>query len=115
MPHGEGTGPVGAGPMTGRAAGYCAGYPMPGYANPIGGRGFWGCGRGRGWRNWLFPTGLPRWARTGRGFAGAARGATAPDIVPDEIEALKRQAQSLEGTLGEIRARIEQLETQQKA
>ena len=48
MPGGDGTGPMGMGPMTGRAAGYCAGYAMPGYANPIGGRGrgFWGCGRG---------------------------------------------------------------------
>jgi hypothetical protein len=37
--------------MTGRAAGYCAGYSVPGYVNPAGaygrGRG-WGRGRGRG-------------------------------------------------------------------
>ena len=39
MPGGDGTGPAGMGPMTGRAAGYCAGYPVPGYANPIPGRG----------------------------------------------------------------------------
>jgi len=26
MPRGDGTGPWGLGPMTGRAAGYCAGY-----------------------------------------------------------------------------------------
>jgi len=38
MPRGDGTGPAGMGPMTGRAAGYCAGYPMPGYMNPIAGR-----------------------------------------------------------------------------
>lgn len=47
MPRGDATGPAGLGPMTGRAAGYCAGYNMPGYANPIGGRGF-GMGYGRG-------------------------------------------------------------------
>ncbi len=35
MPLGDGTGPAGAGPMTGRAAGFCAGYPVPGYMNPI--------------------------------------------------------------------------------
>ena len=54
MPGGDGTGPGGMGPMTGRAAGYCAGYPMPGFMNPIAGRGFWGGGRGRGgWgRGW---------------------------------------------------------------
>jgi len=40
MPAGDGTGPLGFGPMTGRAAGYCAGYPVPGYMNPIPGQGF---------------------------------------------------------------------------
>ena len=54
MPRGDRTGPAGMGPMTGRGAGYCAGYPMPGsyadppqyglgeyqpYAYPVGGRG----------------------------------------------------------------------------
>ena len=38
MPAGDGTGPAGMGPMTGRAAGFCAGYPTPGYMNPYGGR-----------------------------------------------------------------------------
>ena len=41
MPAGDRTGPFGLGPMTGRQAGYCAGYPLPGYMNPIPGRGFW--------------------------------------------------------------------------
>jgi hypothetical protein len=54
MPKGDKTGPYGAGPMTGRAAGYCAGYSVPGYMNPRRGygRGFgrgWGRGFGRGW------------------------------------------------------------------
>ena len=35
MPFGDGTGPGGYGPMTGRAAGFCAGYAVPGYANPV--------------------------------------------------------------------------------
>jgi hypothetical protein len=38
MPAGDGTGPMGMGPFTGRAAGYCAGYSVPGYMNPYGGR-----------------------------------------------------------------------------
>lgn len=43
MPGGDRTGPAGMGPMTGRAAGFCAGYPVPGYMNPAGGRaGFYG-------------------------------------------------------------------------
>lgn len=33
MPRGNGTGPNGMGPMTGRAAGYCAGYNVAGFAN----------------------------------------------------------------------------------
>ena len=45
MPRGDGTGPMGMGPMTGRAAGYCAGYPVPGYMNPTGGR--WAFGPAR--------------------------------------------------------------------
>jgi hypothetical protein len=39
MPFGNGTGSAGMGPMTGRAAGFCAGYPVPGYMNPVGARG----------------------------------------------------------------------------
>jgi hypothetical protein len=40
MPAGDGTGPLGLGSVTGRAAGYCAGFPFPGYLNPIVGRAF---------------------------------------------------------------------------
>lgn len=82
MPGGDRTGPAGMGPMTGRAAGYCAGYGMPGYLNPIFGRGYGGWGRGYGgwgrgyggwgggWghRNWYYATGLPGWARAGWGY-----------------------------------------------
>ena len=46
MPRGDGTGPWGLGPMTGRGAGFCAGYRAPRYMN-FGGRGL-GFGRGRG-------------------------------------------------------------------
>ncbi len=56
MPFGDRTGPLGLGPMTGRAMGYCAGYAVPGFMNPWPGfgrgRGFWG--RGRGWRRFAF-------------------------------------------------------------
>ena len=53
MPFGDGTGPRGMGPMTGRGAGYCAGFGMPGFANPIPGRRFLGLGLGR--RRWVGP------------------------------------------------------------
>jgi hypothetical protein len=36
MPLGDRTGPLGLGPRTGRGLGYCAGYGVPGYLNPIG-------------------------------------------------------------------------------
>jgi len=69
MPLGDGTGPLGFGPMTGRAAGYCAGYPVPGYLNPVPGRGWFGVGRGG------FPWGWGRGRFFGRGFGfGRGRG-----------------------------------------
>ncbi len=120
MPRGDSTGPAGMGPMTGRAAGYCAGYQTPGYANSARGRGFWGCGRGggRGWRNWFRATGLPWWARAGYGFpAGGpvpmAPYAPAADRGP-ELEDLREQAGFFERALGEIRRRIDQLESEHK-
>ena len=56
MPQGDRTGPNGAGPMTGRGLGYCAGYDSPGYTKgiPAGGRGF-GRGRGFGFRARAIP------------------------------------------------------------
>ena len=42
MPLGDGTGPIGAGPRTGRKAGFCAGWRLPGFLNPL--KGDWGNG-----------------------------------------------------------------------
>jgi len=47
MPFGDGTGPRGMGPMTGRRAGYCAGFSQPGFTNPLPGREWFGFGFGR--------------------------------------------------------------------
>jgi len=49
MPQGDGTGPAGLGPMTGRGMGFCAGFSTPGFMNGGFGRGF-GRGRGFAWR-----------------------------------------------------------------
>ena len=38
MPRRDGMGPEGLGPLTGRAAGYCAGSSTPGCQNPVLGR-----------------------------------------------------------------------------
>jgi hypothetical protein len=57
MPRGDGTGPAGMGPLTGRGAGFCAGFRTPGYLNLFSGRGF-GLGRRRGIRQVPWAVGL---------------------------------------------------------
>ena len=108
MPGGDRTGPRGAGPMTGRAAGYCAGYAAPGYANPGPGRMIGrGGGGGRGWRNQYYATGLPGWVRAGYAPAGAVY----PPAVPvDEVNLLRQQAQALNDQLAVINKRLTELE-----
>jgi hypothetical protein len=109
------------GPMTGRAAGYCAGYSVPGFVNPIPGRGFWGRGRGGGWgrRNRFYATGLTGWQRASAGypaFGGAAYAAPAagpysPAMTREqETEMLKGQAEYFEDALDGIKKRLEELE-----
>jgi hypothetical protein len=120
MPRGDGTGPAGVGPMTGRAAGHCAGYPAPGFMNYRGGRCFWGRGGGRGRRHWYHATGLPGWARAGIGNPawGGPAASYAPVAGPfgptmtaeQELGDLKKQAEYFQDELGEINKRIEQLE-----
>jgi hypothetical protein len=99
-------GPMGMGPRSGRAAGYCAGFDMPGYGNPWLGRGRgWGFGRGGG--GW------------GRGFGGWRRGvawggppygmpwdaASVPDPAT-ERQVLKSQADALRAQLQAIESRL---------
>jgi hypothetical protein len=114
MPFGDRTGPHGFGPRTGRGAGYCSGFGMPGSMNPMPiGAGFGlgrgsglGCfGRGRGWRNWYRETGLPGWARTGYGYP-YARSFTAKD----EADFLRGEAEFLRRQLEDIQNRISSLE-----
>ncbi len=104
MPRGDGTGPTGQGPMTGRAAGYCAGYNVPGFANPVPGRRFWGrsWGRGRGYR----------WYQ--RTYPGYPAPVGYPEPVPyveprDEITYLENVAAQLKKELEAITKRIEEL------
>jgi len=114
MPRGDGTGPDGRGRMTGRGAGYCAGYNVPGYVS---------AGTARG-------LGLARGFRGGRG-AGAGSRAGRPvgpppafirnpqfvdsqqsedDIRDQELRNLRRVAEDLEDELDAVRGRIDQLE-----
>ena len=119
MPGGDRTGPAGMGPMTGRGAGFCAGYSVPGYMNPVGGRGYWGWGRGqgggRGRRYRFFATGMPGWARAGYGYQAPYAAPFAPTVtVEQELEGLKQQAQYFKDALEEINKHIQELEVENK-
>lgn len=111
MPRGDGTGPMGMGPMTGRGAGFCAGYPAAGFMNPIPGRGFWGRGlgfgrgRGQGGRRWAFRGPGPFY-----GPYGAPAVPYAPPTPKEESQFLRDQADALEDQLEQVRKRLDELE-----
>jgi hypothetical protein len=119
MPRGNRTGPLGAGPMTGRGLGHCAGHSAPGYAHegrgmgwsPGCGRGF-GHGRGFGWRHTFRATGLPFWARHGEGPWGRAEERPARE---EELSYLEAQAEVLAEQLDAIQARIDELQGDKEA
>lgn len=106
MPAGDGTGPRGEGPFTGRAMGYCSGYPVGGYASAPGRGGGRG---GRGWRNRYYDTGLP-FARRYQPYREPA-----PPGGPSETDSLKRQVQFIADALEQIAGRVEQLINRRKA
>ncbi|HOE00305.1 MAG TPA: DUF5320 domain-containing protein [Kiritimatiellia bacterium] len=105
MPRGDRTGPQGAGPMTGRGAGYCAGFATPGFAR--GGRGGWGAGRGYGMGRGM-GRGFGRGFGRGRGWPWAAPEMPAPAT---ELATLQQQAKQLQQDLELIQSRIKELET----
>ncbi len=110
MPGGDRTGPLGMGPMTGRAAGYCAGYSVPGYMNPIPRRGFFGRGRGGG----RFGRGMGRgWGRgfSGWGYYGGPAYPFSAELSPEEeASLLKEDAKILKEQLKELQGYIDTLE-----
>ena len=118
MPFGDRTGPQGLGPMTGRGAGYCGGYPAPGSMNPVPGRGFGrgrgfgggrGFGRGRGWGRG-FGWGPAPWGAPYGSYPPAYGPAYAPSYGPEEeATALKDQARYFEEALQDIKKRIEEI------
>ena len=125
MPWGDRTGPLGLGPRTGRALGYCAGYPVPGYMNPGFGRGFgwrrWGPGRGRGfgWRRWwrFAPVPVPvhpqLWEPVQiQPHAYQPSKQEELQMLEDEAKAIEQEQKTLKQELEEIRKRIEELKKQ---
>lgn len=125
MPGGDRRGPAGMGPMTGRVAGYCAGYSAPGFVNAgygpcwgYGRGGGFGRGGGHGWRNQYYATGLTGWQRWGYPYYGGAAQGYAPYYPQsatgysreNELNALKGQAEYMEDSLEGINKRIKELE-----
>lgn len=106
MPRGNKTGPQGQGPMTGRGAGFCAGYTVPGYANDAvpgcGGRfgaGYrHGNGRGQGFGG------------RGLGFQQRLRGAMLNELTAESekaflqnrVEILARELENANTRLAEL-------------
>jgi len=116
MPFGDRTGPLGQGPRTGRGAGYCSGFAVPGSMNQGGGSGSFGRGRGgggRGRRNWFQATGLTGWQRAA-GVSGAppapqAAGLAESDQTQELAGLLKSLTERFERALESIDNRIEGL------
>jgi Family of unknown function (DUF5320) len=98
MPRLDGTGPQGAGPMTGRGRGYCGSNNQGRFYNPTPRfRAMYGLGcrgRGYGWRNNFYANGVPGW------------------VLPtpeQEIADLNTHAELLKTKLDAIQKRIDEL------
>jgi len=107
---------MGMGPMTGRGAGYCSGYGIPGYMNNIPGRGFgrgagFGGRSGRGGRfgfgNRFYAASVPGWQRRTGGYSTAV----VPPDPQEEQQTLRMQAEFLQRELDAIQKRLAELKT----
>ena len=96
MPRGDGTGPSGQGPMTGRGMGYCAGFNAPGFMNPGFNRGF---GRGRGFRANFNQPQLPQPI------------VQQPITETQEKQFLEQELKTLKSEMQEIEKRLKELKT----
>lgn len=112
MPGGDRTGPRGQGSRTGRAAGYCAGYNVPGYMNPAPGRFPGYRGRGRGFRGywWSYPD-YPGYQNLQYpDYPGPPAPYVPHQMEPkDEIRYLEGMAETLKKDLETIEKRINEL------
>ncbi len=128
MPRGDKTGPNGAGPMTGRGAGYCIGNEQPGFANQVGVSGYGrrggqglrrgaGGGRGRGGRgmgrNWAAPGASPEppYNMNEARFSAPAESSYTEN---QERAYLKAQAKEAKRRLEEIEARLAEMKREPK-
>ena len=116
MPRGDGTGPRGGGPMTGRGMGYCVEDNTLGFANPpYFGRGLGirrGFGRGRGFgRDSMYnPRGVLRRRFMGTEIPrGYAENPYNPPTKEEELVNLNNDKKEIEAQLGGIEKRIKEL------
>jgi len=123
MPFGDRTGPLGLGPRTGRAMGFCAGFEVPISVNPFTGQSWPGFGRGRGrgwfgggcgWRHRYRTTSLLVWGRPGYGYAPFVPYPFVPESTgKQEMDILKDQADFLKKKLEDIERHISTLKKTQ--
>jgi hypothetical protein len=104
MPRGDGTGPLGQGPMTGRGMGFCAGYRQGGYMRPR--WGLFGAGRG----------GIPWGGGMGRAWGGGRGRCRAPYPIYNypysyeyDISNLEEEKHFVNKEIGDLESRIEEL------
>jgi hypothetical protein len=115
MPGGDRTGPAGLGAMTGRAAGYCAGYNAPGFVNPLPrmgmgrgrgmGRGF---GRGFAWRRMAFDQSMP-FDRVVPVYPAQPTKEQEQQYLENETKALESEQEALKQELEAVKKRLEEL------
>ena len=122
MPSGNRTGPAGGGPMSGRAAGFCAGNTAPGSMSPgfaggdypVAGRGWFGRGHRGGFRNRYWATGLTGRQRGAGGSPGCCPPSAATDSAEpsaeQELSVLRQQVRFMEEGIKRSQERIRELE-----
>ena len=106
MPRGDGTGPTGMGSMTGRAAGYCAGFRIPGFRNLVDGR------LGRRYSRSRFGHWWHRWGpNPDYDYESPHLYGEVPSVTAEqELDFLQNQSIMINDRLSEIQARITELE-----
>ncbi|MFP4654721.1 MAG: DUF5320 domain-containing protein [Methanohalobium sp.] len=119
MPGGDRTGPIGSGPLTGRGAGYCAGFDAPGFANnvPVGR----GLARGRGFAFYRRGMGLGSARGNGFGFRSNSNPTPGPGQyventgferdVETSIRSLEQEQRMLREELDNINKKLGELKS----
>lgn len=105
MPGFDGSGPQGAGSMTGGGRGFCN-TAAPGYDARFAG-GYYGRGMGRGFRGG-YGNGIG--VRRGFGWNTPVYGSGLPVNTTSEVNRLKAEADNLKGILDNINSRVAELE-----